>query len=252
MDNIETDRPRSLAVHLTELRRRLVWSFLAMGIGTFASFLFVEDIYGFLVKPLADAMDEASSGRLIYTGLAEAFFTYLKVAFFSGIFLTTPILLSQIWLFISPGLYSQERRTLLPFIVATPLLFFCGGAAVYYLVMPAAWPFFLSFESSGANTVLPIQLEARVSEYLDMVMTMIFAFGLCFQLPVLLGLLGYAGIISPETLKKNRKYSLVLAFIVAALLTPPDVVSQVLLATPIIGLYEISILIVARIQKDSK
>jgi sec-independent protein translocase protein TatC len=245
------DAPKTLASHLAELRKRLLWSFVAMGVGTGICFLFVEDIYGFLVAPLAEAMNDSSSGRLIYTGLAEAFFTYLKVAFFAGIFLTTPILLSQVWLFISPGLYRDERKAILPFIAATPFLFFMGGAAVYYLVMPAAWPFFLSFESTGAQTVLPIQLEARVSEYLSLVMTLIFAFGLCFQLPVLLGLLGKAGIISADSLKKKRKYAVLLAFVVAAFLTPPDVVSQVLLALPVLGLYEISIIVVSKLQREN-
>ncbi len=248
----DIDQPRTLVSHLTELRRRLLWSFMAMGAGTAICFLFVSEIYGFLVSPLAEAMNEASTGRLIYTGLTEAFFTYLKVAFFAGTFLTMPLLLSQIWMFISPGLYKNERLAILPFLVATPILFFCGGAAVYYLVMPSAWPFFLSFESTAAQTVLPVQLEARVSEYLNLVMTLIFAFGLCFQLPVVLGLLGRAGFISADALKKKRKYALLLAFVVAAFLTPPDVVSQILLALPVMGLYEISILVVSRLQNNSE
>ncbi|MGB0719608.1 MAG: twin-arginine translocase subunit TatC, partial [Bdellovibrionales bacterium] len=168
--------------HLIELRVRLLWAVAAMSVGTGICFFFVEDIYGFLVQPLA----AAGSERLIYTGLTEAFFTYLKVAFFAGIFLTFPILLLQVWLFIAPGLYRNEKRAFLPFLIATPVLFFTGGAIVYYVVMPAAWPFFLSFQTGAEETALPIQLEARVSEYLDLIMTLIFAFGLCFQLPVFL------------------------------------------------------------------
>lgn len=244
------DIPKTLAKHLTELRKRLLWSFLAIGIGMLVCFLFAQEIYGFLVTPLAEAMSEASTGRLIYTGLAEAFFTYLKVAFFAGAFLTTPVLLFQVWLFISPGLYGGERGAVMPFLIASPILFFCGGAMVYYVVMPSAWPFFLSFESTAAQTVLPVQLEARVSEYLSLVMTLIFAFGLCFQLPVLMGLLGKAGLISADALRSKRKYALVLAFIVAAFLTPPDVVSQILLAMPIMVLYEASIFIVARVGRN--
>ena len=238
------EQETSLTDHLIELRRRLVWSFIAMGIGTLVCYVFAAQIYGFLVQPLAQAMGEDSSQRLIYTSLAEPFFTYLKVAFFAGVFITAPILLTQIWLFIAPGLYKQERKALWPFLAATPILFFLGGAMVYYVVMPLAWNFFLSFETDGAETTLPIQLEAKVSEYLDLVMTLIFAFGLCFQLPVLLTLLGRTGLISREFLIDKRKYMIVLTLILAAFLTPPDVISQVLLAIPLVFLYELSILLV--------
>lgn len=230
--------------HLIELRKRLMWVFIAMAIGTAISFLFVEPIYGFLVEPLAQAMEGEGTNRLIYTGLTEAFFTYLKVAFFAGIFLTFPILLAQIWMFLAPGMYKDEKKAFLPFLIATPILFFAGGATVYFGIIPMAWPFFLSFQSTGAETALPIQLEARVSEYLDLIMTLIFAFGLCFQLPVLLTLMGKAGLVSSQALASKRKYAIIFTFVVAAFLTPPDVISQVGLAIPILGLYELSIFLV--------
>lgn len=242
---------KPIEAHLLELRQRLFWVLAAMMFGTAISFLFVENIYSFLVDPLASAMKPEDSQRLIYTGLTEAFFTYLKIAFFAGIFLTFPILLTQLWLFIAPGLYKQERSAFMPFFAATPILFFLGGAVVYFVVMPMAWPFFLSFQSTAAQTSLPIQLEARVSEYLDLIMSLIFAFGLCFQLPVLLTLMGRAGLIKAENLIQFRKYAILITFILAAFLTPPDVISQVLLAVPILGLYELSILLLKDKNKAS-
>lgn len=234
--------------HLLELRTRLIWVFLAMGVGTGICFFFVEDIYGVLVRPLAGAMGEGDTQRLIYTGLTEAFFTYFKVAFFAGLFLTFPFLLLQVWKFIAPGLYKNERRAFLPFLIATPVLFFIGGAMVYFVVLPMAWPFFLSFQSTGAETALPIQLEARVSEYLDLIMALIFAFGLCFQMPVVLTLLAKAGLITADHLRRFRRYAIVIIFVVAAVLTPPDVLSQIMLAVPLWALYEISILLIVYAQ----
>lgn len=241
---------QALTVHITELRKRIMWCFAAMLAGTGICYYFKEPIYGFLVKPLANAMEDAGgTQRLIYTGLTEAFFTYLSVSFFAGCFLTFPIILIQIWRFVAPGLYQNERKVFLPYLVATPVLFFLGGALVYYMVIPMAWHFFLSFQSSGAETVLPVQLEASVKQYLDLIMMLIFAFGLCFQLPVLLTLMARAGLTTAAALRSFRKYAIVAIFTVAAIITPPDVISQLSLAFPICALYELSIFLVARIEK---
>ena len=249
---LENKKAAPLLAHLAELRLRLLWVFGAMALGTGISFLFVEQIYSFLVQPLADAMNPGDSQRLIYTNLTEAFFTYVKISFFAGIFITFPVLLIQIWIFVAPGLYRNEKKVLLPFLVATPALFFLGGAFVYYFVIPTAWPFFLSFQTSASETSLPIQLEARVSEYLDLIMTLIFAFGLCFQLPVILMLLGRVGFVTPDFLARYRKYAIIIIFIVAAFLTPPDVLSQISLGVPLWGLYELSIFMMRRMEPSGK
>ena len=246
------DSKMPLLDHLVELRRRLVYSVLTIVVLFGICYYFSEHIYAFLVKPLADITAEmGGERRMIYTALQEAFFTYVKVAFFAAAFLGFPVIATQIWIFVAPGLYKSEKKAFLPFLIATPVLFFLGGAFVYYFVFPVAWKFFLSFEAAGGGTSpLPIQLEAKVGEYLSLVMQLIFAFGLCFQLPVACTLLGRAGIISSEGMKSKRRYAIVLAFVAAAVLTPPDVISQIGLAVPTIILYEVSIFAVRMIERS--
>ncbi len=244
------DSKAPLLDHLIELRRRLVHSFVSIIILFFVCYFFAADIYAFLVSPLADVLEhEEGNRRLIFTALHEAFFTYIKVAFFAAFFLAFPFISAQLWMFIAPGLYKNEKRAFLPFLVATPVLFFLGGALVYYMIFPLAWKFFISFESIGGAGTLPIQLEAKVDQYLSLVMRLIFAFGLCFELPVVMTLLGRVGMVTSEGMKSKRKYAIVLAFVAAAILTPPDVISQIGLAIPTIALYEISIIAVRMVER---
>ncbi|MBV8523467.1 MAG: twin-arginine translocase subunit TatC [Acetobacteraceae bacterium] len=230
--------------HLIELRRRLIWSIGAFLIAFFVCYHFSGHIYSFLAQPLENILESKTGHdrRLIFTALTEAFFTYVKVAFFGAAFFSFPIVASQIWLFVAPGLYRSEKRALLPFLIATPVLFFLGGALAYYLVFPIAWRFFLSFETPTGAGGLPIELQAKVSEYLDLVMKLIFAFGVAFEVPVLLTLLAKVGIITSKTLGRFRRYAYVGMFVIAAILAPPDVITQCGLALPLILLYEISIL----------
>ena len=236
--------------HLTELRNRLINSLIILMILFVVCYFFSENIYGFLVKPYAEAINkEGIERRLIFTALQETFLTYLKVSFFAAFFITSPFILIQIWKFIAPGLYDHEKSAIMPYLVATPILFLLGGMLVYYLIMPLAIKFFLSFESTGLNTGLPIQLEAKVNEYLSLVMKLIFAFGLSFQLPVALSLLARINLIDSKFLKKRRKYVVVIIFACAALLTPPDPITQIGLAVPLLILYELSIISVKIIEK---
>lgn len=249
-DNAVEAHKMPLLDHLVELRSRLLKSVVALLVAFLVCFYFAEPIYAFLTEPLAAILRERHDNpRMIFTALTEVFFTYVKVAFFAGAFISCPIFLTQIWLFVAPGLYKKEQKALAPFLVATPILFFIGGALVYYIIFPLAANFLVGFEVPAGEDALAIQLEAKVGEYLSLIMKLIFAFGLCFQLPVLMTLLARVGLATSAGMAAKRKYAVVAVFIVAAVLTPPDPISQISLALPILLLYEISIYMAKLVER---
>jgi sec-independent protein translocase protein TatC len=233
----ETAAP--LMDHLVELRRRLIWSFAALFAAFGVCFYFADYILSFLAQPLVRAFPPGQ-GKLVYTKLYEAFFVEVRVAFFAAFFLAFPVIANQVWAFVAPGLYSKEKRAFLPFLVATPILFTGGGALAYYVVMPKAFEFFLTYQGNLGG----IRQEAlpAIGDYLSLVMHFILAFGIAFLLPVLLMLLERAGLVTRDQLKRGRRYAILLAFVVSAVATPPDVLSQFMLAVPLILLYEISLI----------
>lgn len=236
-DDIDASRA-PLLDHLIELRQRLVRCVIALLLSFGICFYFSEHIFSFLVVPLKEAFGDGG-GKLVYTKLYEAFFVQVKVAIFAAFCLSFPVIMNQLWAFVAPGLYRQEKRALLPFLFATPVLFTAGAALAYYVVMPTAFHFFLKFQGQAGG--LSIEALPSTDAYLSLVMQFILAFGISFLLPVLLMLLNRAGIVSRAQLIGLRRYMIVAAFIVAAVLTPPDVVSQLMLAIPLILLYELSI-----------
>ena len=240
-----------LVEHLIELRSRLLKSLIAIGIAFIVCFFVAQDIFNILLVPYERATGDATDLQLIYTAPQEFFFTQLKLALFGALFLAFPVIAAQLYMFVAPGLYKNERGAFLPFLVATPVLFLLGASLVYFVIMPLAMIFFLSMEQTGEG-VAQIQLVARVSEYLGLIMTLIFAFGLCFQMPVLFTLLARANMITAAGLASKRKYAIVIVFLIAAFLTPPDPISQIGLALPTLLLYEISILCVRLIEKKRR
>ena len=237
-----------LMEHLVELRRRLMWALVAVFFAFIVCFWFAKPIYNLLLWPYRWAAGTDAPIELIYTAPQEFFFTQVKLALFGAIFIAFPVIAAQIYMFVAPGLYRSERQAFLPFLIATPILFLLGAALVYFAAMPLAMTFFLSMQQTGDDQV-QIHLTAKVSEYLSLIMTLIIGFGICFQLPVLLTLLGRAGLITSESLKKYRRHAILGVFVVAAVLTPPDPVSQIALALPTVLLYELSIYAVRLAEK---
>ncbi len=234
----ETQAP--LLDHLIELRTRLLRAVVALALGFAVCFYFAQEILGFLIQPLRDAFPEGE-GQLIFTKLYEVFFVELKVALFAGFFVSFPIIANQLWAFVAPGLYAREKKAFLPFLLATPVLFIAGGALAYYIVMPTAFRWFLGFEGQAGG--LDIEALPAAGDYLSLVMQFILAFGMSFLLPVLLLLLHRAGIVSREQLAGARRYVIVGVVALAAIVTPPDPGSQVILAIPLLLLFEGSLLL---------
>ena len=253
-DQDEIDQSSApLLEHLIELRRRLIWSIVAFFLAFILCFAFAKHLFNMLVLPYQWALDWAGMDRskaaLIYTAPQEFFFTQVKVAMFGGLVLAFPMIASQIYKFVAPGLYKHERMAFLPFLIASPLLFLLGGALVYFFFTPMVMWFFLAMQQTGVDGEVQISLLPKVSEYLSLIMTLIFAFGLVFQLPVVTSLMAKVGLVTAQGLRDKRKYAIVIAFVVAAVLTPPDPASQIGLAIPAILLYEISIWLAQMIEK---
>jgi len=242
-----------LIEHLIELRRRLMWSIGGFFIAFIGCFFVAKHLFNLLVIPFKWSVEwaglDVSKVELIYTAPQEFFFTQIKLAMFGGLVIAFPLIAAQIYKFVAPGLYKNERGAFLPFLIASPILFLMGAALVYFFFTPMVMWFFLAMQQTGGDGEVQISLLPKVSEYLSLIMTLIFSFGLVFQLPVVTSLMARVGLLSSQALKEKRKWAIVIAFVVAAVLTPPDPISQISLAIPTIILYEVAIWAARLIEK---
>ncbi len=241
-----------LSNHLIELRNRFIYFFLFFSISFLISYLFIEDIFNFVINPFIDSVDFKENKRLIYTGLAEAFFSYLKLALVSAFIFSSPFFIYQIWAFVAPGLLKREKKIIFPFLFLIPLMFLLGFVFLYYFIIPIAWDFFIAFDTSGLEKSFTLELEPKINEYISLTLKLAFAFGIAFQLPTAIFLLTILGLTSPTDLQKKRRFVIVIIFLLSAIITPPDVISQIGLAIPVICLYEFSIFISKFFEKKKK
>ena len=242
----------SYSVHIIEIRNRIIYFFLFFLCSFFFSYFFVETIFSFITTPLVESVDFKENKRLIYTGLAEAFISYLKLALISAFIISSPFLIYQIWAFTAPGLLDREKKIIFPFIFLVPFMFILGFVFLYYFIMPLAWDFFTAFDTSVLKKDFTIELEPKINEYISLTLKLAFAFGLAFQLPTAIFLLTILGITSPKDLEKKRRFVIVIIFLISALITPPDIISQIGLAIPVIFIYELSIFISKFFEKKKK
>ena len=248
----KNNKKLNLSHHFLELRNRIIYFFLFFILSFFFSYIFVENIFSFITNPFIESIDFKENKRLIYTGLAEAFFSYLKLALISAFIISSPFFIYQLWAFIAPGLLEKEKKIIFPFIFLIPLMFILGFVFLYYFIIPLAWDFFTAFDTSGSKNNFTLELEPKINEYISLTVKLGFAFGLAFQLPIAIFLLTILGIASPKDLEKKRRFVIVIIFLISALITPPDIISQIGLAIPVICLYEFSIFISKFFEKKKK